>query len=1283
MATHQKSNLNQAQKTAHKRRTVNPIQQETALGLMRQPDLAVLQRAVADPGRAVQADILALQRAYGNRAVTRLIQTKLTVGPVGDRYEREADRVAERVMGMLTPARERGGRGEGERALRRQVGEEEELQMQPLAASITPIVQRQLDEEDEIQMQPLVQRQVGGERGFQDINGSDIVQRQLDEEDEIQMKPLVQRQLDEEDEMQMQPLVQRQVGGERGFQDINGSDIVQRQLDEEDEIQMKPLVQRQLDEEDEMQMQPLVQRQVGGERGFQDINGSDIVQRQLDEEDEIQMKPLVQRQLDEEDEMQMQPLVQRQLDEEDEMQMQPLVQRQLDEEDEMQMQPLVQRQLDEEDEMQMQPLVQRQLDEEDEIQMKPLIQRQLNEEEELQMQPLVQRQLDEEDEIQMQPLAQRQLDDEDEIQMQPLVQRRADGGFEAGSSLERRLTAHKGGGSPLPDETRTFMEPRFGADFSDVRVHTGNEATGMNKELRSRAFTHGRDIYFGSGKYDSGTGAGKRLLAHELTHVIQQSGKNDRIARWGGPSDKHGETTGHDEVTADAFDKIRNPKTGKTGFSQGAQEYLKSRSEQMDLRAGFLVMVGIAGKIYQPLMSRMAKDPKAYDNMQGYWRAASEAPNHAEGGLYRSDSGAGVDKERVDLNLEKAIVAWDKNNPSQSLTMLGLAIHTAEDRGAHGDGAPGTGHDPRRVVKPPEGATTGHYYEGPDWIGSDCDRKSKNPGGYAFSVVKAADVLTRFRTAVKNENKLEKYKRPGKLARIWRGGKIFVGSGHTNLKWDRDWKGKKGLAKKTGAVVGAIPALALKYGYQGGKGGLKMGHRTSRQIWKGRVGGKGGLAGRIKRGWGGFGRGVRGAFGGYTERMGERFGRARENYEEEMRKAERAGGGHTRRWKKLLAKTKYGAKLAGRTIQGGLGYARRGLTTGVGAVLGAGATALGAGLGTAGSLAAYGVGGGVGLGGGLAGGALRGAFEYTGRPLWALGKPFQALGRKMRGREAGKGYEGRSILETATAIGCRVDQTLELMKIDQDSWDALAQAMERLDKKQRKAFTKLAPDKLKLLGRLSPEDLKGLDKLAPEQIFQIGPKTIAHVPGWLKTLKEEDAPFESALAFGFSLPQLTALGKFKPDQMKALSAGLEALDKNQRNAFTSLEPNQLKMLAQFNTNQITALFEGIKDLDKYQFNAFVEFDRLKSLARFSPNSLTALFEGMQDFYPYQIGAFVDLETDRFEALAQFSSNKLTALLKVIKGLNTGQITVFMDLEAEEIAGMSKKRIETIKRELMV
>jgi len=81
----------------------------------------------------------------------------------------------------------------------------------------------------------------------------------------------------------------------------------------------------------------------------------------------------------------------------------------------------------------------------------------------------------------------------------------------------------RGKGQPLNDGARAQMEPIFGADFSGVRVNTGMAADRVSRSLNAQAFTIGQDIFFRQGKYNPGSASGRRLLAHELTHVVQQS----------------------------------------------------------------------------------------------------------------------------------------------------------------------------------------------------------------------------------------------------------------------------------------------------------------------------------------------------------------------------------------------------------------------------------------------------------------------------------------------------------------------------------------------------------------------------------------------------------------------------------------------------------------------------------------------------------------------------------------------------------------------------------------
>jgi hypothetical protein len=103
------------------------------------------------------------------------------------------------------------------------------------------------------------------------------------------------------------------------------------------------------------------------------------------------------------------------------------------------------------------------------------------------------------------------------------VQTKSEGGGMASPQLSSKIESSAGKGSTLPKKTLSEMNHSFGADFSNVNIHTDSEAAQMNKELGAQAFTHGSDIYFNSGKYNAETTGGKELLAHELAHVIQQN----------------------------------------------------------------------------------------------------------------------------------------------------------------------------------------------------------------------------------------------------------------------------------------------------------------------------------------------------------------------------------------------------------------------------------------------------------------------------------------------------------------------------------------------------------------------------------------------------------------------------------------------------------------------------------------------------------------------------------------------------------------------------------------
>jgi len=97
----------------------------------------------------------------------------------------------------------------------------------------------------------------------------------------------------------------------------------------------------------------------------------------------------------------------------------------------------------------------------------------------------------------------------------------AGGGF-AGGNLTASINASRGTGSPLNSSVSESMGSKMGADFSSVNIHTGEQSASFNNQLNSRAFTVGNDIYFNSNEYQPATPSGQQLIAHELTHTIQQ-----------------------------------------------------------------------------------------------------------------------------------------------------------------------------------------------------------------------------------------------------------------------------------------------------------------------------------------------------------------------------------------------------------------------------------------------------------------------------------------------------------------------------------------------------------------------------------------------------------------------------------------------------------------------------------------------------------------------------------------------------------------------------------------
>lgn len=113
---------------------------------------------------------------------------------------------------------------------------------------------------------------------------------------------------------------------------------------------------------------------------------------------------------------------------------------------------------------------------------------------------------------------------EDKEEKKEPVQAKLNDSGTVNEGIESDLKSSKGGGSGMDKNTKQEMESGFGANFSSVNIHTDSKAVQMSEELGAQAFTHGNDVYFNKGKYNPESKEGKHLLAHELTHTIQQTG---------------------------------------------------------------------------------------------------------------------------------------------------------------------------------------------------------------------------------------------------------------------------------------------------------------------------------------------------------------------------------------------------------------------------------------------------------------------------------------------------------------------------------------------------------------------------------------------------------------------------------------------------------------------------------------------------------------------------------------------------------------------------------------
>lgn len=165
------------------------------------------------------------------------------------------------------------------------------------------------------------------------------------------------------------------------------------------------------------------------------------------------------------------------------------------------------------------------------------------------------------------------------------VQRAAGNSGAAALMDEDRSPVHdvvSSAGAPLPADLRADMEGRFGHDFGDVRVHNDAAAHASAKSVNAQAYTVGSNIVFDSGRYDPGSDAGKHMIAHELTHVVQQrSGPVDGTDAGGGVKVSHPSDRFEREAVANA-DHVMSSPAPAAAAPAGVQRMAEAASVQRE-----------------------------------------------------------------------------------------------------------------------------------------------------------------------------------------------------------------------------------------------------------------------------------------------------------------------------------------------------------------------------------------------------------------------------------------------------------------------------------------------------------------------------------------------------------------------------------------------------------------------------------------------------------------------------------------------------------------------------
>jgi outer membrane protein OmpA-like peptidoglycan-associated protein len=296
--------------------------------------------------------------------------------------------------------------------------------------------------------------------------------------------------------------------------------------------------------------------------------------------------------------------------------------------------------------------------------------------------PLVQRQSDEN--IQEKPLAENITpvmlkEDEKDKEIMPKSEA---GPVSPNLETENQIAGLSGGGIPLDPGIRAGMEQRFGADFGGVKIHSGSSAAALSNRLGAHAFTTGNDIFFNSGKYSPETLSGKHLLAHELTHTIQQ-GANPKmnskaaIQRW--PWD----TLSPEEELANDKREFRSRNYGPLNYTQASVS--GSGFEASYLPAANRLNITVRGKIrFADTLSGGAggySSSNSFMNKAGFMPIMNALPPEIQARILPyfqwTDDQKQIHLIRFRQNLETATALWQNTGMSLQVDEPGWEDVTA------------------------------------------------------------------------------------------------------------------------------------------------------------------------------------------------------------------------------------------------------------------------------------------------------------------------------------------------------------------------------------------------------------------------------------------------------------------------------------------------------------------------------------------------------------------------------------------------------------------------------